>query len=85
MGGQIPALVSQTLVESLTASSQCRGVQICMAQMNLIGNILLWTLMGPNLHADCKELGTQPSHKQVLTNQHRLFMGVANNFLEPNR
>ncbi len=39
---------------------------------------------GPNLHADCKELGTQPSQRQVLTNQHRLFMGVATNFLGPN-
>ena len=39
---------------------------------------------GPNLHADCKELGTQPSQRQVLTNQHRLFKGVATNFLGPN-
>ncbi len=41
--------------------------------------------LGPNLHTDCKELGTQPSQRQVLTNQHRLLMGVANNFLGPNQ
>ncbi len=56
---------------------------VCHFIMYFVGTQLSQPL-GPNLHAGCKELGTQPSQRQVLTNQHRLFKGVATNFLGPN-
>ncbi len=60
-----------------------RIYSMCHFTMDSVGTQLSQP-SGPYLHADCKELGTQPSQRQVLTNQHLLFKSVETNFLGPN-